>query len=287
MIIDVHNHPDWGGYTMKKIIENMDKNHIDKTWILSWECPADEYDPSYLPGTPDPDFADGPISFRRCAEYVQNAPERFIAGYAPDPRRPNAIERLKRMMGLYGVKVYGELKLRMMYDDWDAVRLYRFCGENGLPVVVHIDYEIPWEKGYYPRPNWWYGGGIEAFERAVAACPETFFIGHAPGFWAHISNDDKYLTIAYPEGKVAPGGKLPDMLRRYKNLYCDISANSGLNAFKRDPAFAAEFIDEFQDRILYGRDSMENNHQEFINGMALPASVTDKIYYKNAIKLIG
>ena len=69
----------------------------------------------------------------------------------------------------------------MMYDNPDAVRMYRVCGENGLPVLMHFDYEL----GGRPWP-YWYGGGIEALE-GIALCPETNFIGHAPGFWAHIS----------------------------------------------------------------------------------------------------
>jgi predicted TIM-barrel fold metal-dependent hydrolase len=173
----------------------------------------------------------------------------------------------------------------MMYDNWDAIRLYRFCGEKGLPVTVHIDYEFDTGRRY-PRPNYWYGGGIEAFERAIKACPETIFLGHAPGFWAHISGDDKYDKEAYPKGKVLPGGKLIDMLRKYPNLYCDISAGSGCNALSRDPEFAIKFLTEFQDRVLYARDYFDNIHQEFLNGLGLPKEVLEKIYSGNALKLV-
>jgi predicted TIM-barrel fold metal-dependent hydrolase len=177
------------------------------------------------------------------------------------------------------------MKLRVMFDNPDAIRMYRYCGEAGLPVLVHIDYEF--STGVkYPRPNYWYGGGIEPFERAVKACPETIFIGHAPGFWAHISNDDQYDKKAYPVGKVVPGGKIPEMLKKYPNLYCDMSAGSGCNALKRDPEFAKQFLLEFQDRILYGRDYFDNAHQEFLNTLDLPKSVLDKIYFGNALKLI-
>jgi hypothetical protein len=92
-------------------------------------------------------------------------------------------------LGLYDIQICGELKLRMMYDNPDALRLYRFCGEAGLAVLVHLDYELPCAPGH-PWPNYWYGGGIEALARAAALCPETKFIGHAPGFWAHLSKDD-------------------------------------------------------------------------------------------------
>ena len=284
MIIDCHNHPDWYGYNVERFLENMKQFNIDKTWLLSWECPKDEYDPSYIHVIPD-HGEDGPISFKRCVAYAEKYPDKFVLGYAPDPRRPDAIDRLKQAIDLYGVRVYGEIKLRMMYDNWDAIRLFRFCGEKGLPVTVHLDYEF--DKGTrYPRPNYWYGGGIEAFERAVKACPETIFLGHAPGFWAHISGDDQYDKVPYPKGKVQPGGKVVEMLRKYPNLYCDISAGSGVNAFRRDPEFAKQFILEFQDRILYGRDYFDNAHQEFLNSLGLPDDVLNKIYSGNALKLV-
>ncbi|SHE09670.1 Predicted metal-dependent hydrolase of the TIM-barrel fold [Chlamydia abortus] len=285
MIIDVHNHPDWYGYNLERFLDNMKQYNIDKTWLLSWECPATEYNPEYIKHIPDPDKPNGPISFERCAAYKEQAPDKFILGYAPDPRLPDAIDKLDHAIRLYDVKVYGELKLRMMYDNPDALRLYRFCGEKGLPVLVHIDYEF--DTGFtYPRPNWWYGGGIGAFERAVQACPETVFIGHAPGFWAHISGDDQYNKTAYPTGPVLPGGRVSEMLRSYPNLYCDISAGSGCNALARDREFAKQFLKEFQDRIMYGRDYFDNVHQQLLESLDLPKTVLDKIYYQNALKLI-
>lgn len=284
MIIDVHNHPDWHGHNLEKFIKNMDDYNIDKTWLLSWESPADEYDPNITHCIPDVGPR-GPISFKRCVSYAERAPERFVLGYAPDPRRPQAIDMLKSAIDTFGVRVCGELKLRMMYDNPDALRMYRFCGEKGLPVTVHIDYDF--DTGTrYPRSSWWYGGGIEALERAVTACPETIFLGHAPGFWAHISGDGKFDKEPYPAGKVVPGGKLIDMLRKYPNLYCDISAGSGRNAFMRDPEFAIKFILEFQDRLLYARDNFDNIHQEFLNSLGLPEEVLAKIYSGNALKLV-
>lgn len=284
MIIDAHNHPDWHGHNLDKFLANMDQYGIDITWLLSWECPQDEFDPAYNKCIPQPGEG-GPIPFARCLSYKERAPERFILGYAPDPRRPEAIDKLAAAVEIYGVQVCGELKLRMTYDNPDALRMYRFCGEKGLPVTVHIDYEF--DNGMkYPRPNYWYGGGMEAFERAVQACPETIFLGHAPGFWAHISGDGKYDKEPYPTGKVAPGGKLVDMMRQYPNLYCDISAGSGCRALQRDPEFAVEFLLEFQDRVLYARDYFDNIHQEFLNSLDLPAYVFSKIYSGNAIRLL-
>lgn len=284
MIIDDHNHPDWHGHNLDKYLENMRRHRIDVTWLLSWEAPVGEFDPSYSWCTPEPGEG-GPIPFARCLSYAERAPGKFVLGYAPDPRRPDAIDRLQAAVEIYGVRVCGELKLRMMYDNPDALRLFRFCGERGLPVTVHLDYEFP-TGVKYPRPSWWYGGGIEPFERAVRACPQTVFLGHAPGFWAHISGDDRYDKEMYPQGKVQPGGKLIEMLRRYPNLYCDLSAGSGCNALKRDPEFAKTFLVEFQDRVLYGRDYFDNQHQEFLDGLGLPADVLAKLYSGNALRLV-
>lgn len=287
MIIDCHNHPDWHGHDLNKFLANMAAHHIDLTWLLSWECPPDEYTPSTNTAIPEIGPR-GPIPFARCISYAERAPGKFILGYAPDPRRPEAIDQLQAAMTIYGVRICGELKLRMMYDNWDAIRLFRFCGQKDLPVTVHLDYELgPGDKEpKYPRPNWWYGGGIEAFERAIQACPDTIFLGHAPGFWSHISGDDQYHKVAYPKGKVAPGGKVVELLRRYPNLYGDMSAGSGCNALTRDPEFAKQFLLEFQNRLLYARDYFDNGHQEFLNSLGLPAPVLEKIYSGNALKLV-
>ena len=283
MIIDAHNHPDWHQHNLQRVLDNMDSLGIDRMWLLTWECPKDEYDPSYhrvgVTGQ------DGPMPLSRCVRYKESAPDRFVLGYAPDPRRPESIDRLEAAIDVYGVQTYGELKLRMCYDNPDALRMFRFCGEHGLPVTVHIDYEF--DSGHtYPRPNWWYGGGIEAFERAIRACPETLFVGHAPGFWAHISGDDQFDQVSYPKGPVTPGGKVVDMLRQYPNLHADLSAGSGLNALQRDPAFATDFITEFQDRLLYARDCFHNEHQAFLNGLGLAQDILDKIYAQNALRLV-
>ena len=275
MIIDIHNHADYHGRDVDAMLRNMDENGIDVTCLLSWECPAHEYDPATKHAFSP--VSDMPVPFERCVAYKERAPERFLLGFCPDPRRPDALGRMKAALALYDLSMCGELKLRMMYDNPDAIRLYRFCGENGLPVLAHLDYELS---------NWWYGGGIAALARALALCPETRFVGHAPGFWAHISDDGRYLTEAYPKGPVIPGGKLERLLERHPNLYCDISAGSGFNALNRDHEFTRAFLQTWQDRVLYGRDYYDSVHRELLDGLGLPDEVLGKIYEGNARKIL-
>jgi predicted TIM-barrel fold metal-dependent hydrolase len=65
-----------------------------------------------------------------------------------------------------------------------------------------------------------------------------------------------------------------------------MSAGSGCNALSRDPEFAKKFLVEFQDRVLYARDYFDNRHQEFLNSLGLQNEVLEKIYSKNALKLV-
>lgn len=283
MVIDAHNHAGYYGYSAERMVKDMDACGIDKTCLMNWECPVDEYDPEVnhlynLNG--------GPISFLTCIDYKRQFPDRFILCYAPDPRRPEAIDQLQAAIDLYEIRICGEVKLRMMYDNPDAIRLFRYAGKKGLPVTLHFDYEFDTGRKY-PRPNWWYGGGIDVLERVLDKCPETNFLGHAPGFWAHISGDDLYDKDAYPSGPVLPGGRLIELLEKYPNLYCDMAAFSGLNAIMRDKDFGLYFLKTYQDRIVYSRDALHNRHREYLDQLDLPKEVFDKIYSKNILRLMG
>ena len=283
MLIDAHNHPNYDGHNATKILKNMDENGIDKMWLLSWECPQEDYPPSANAHLPIGDVA---IPFEDVLQVGREAPDRFVLGYIPHPKRPDAIDRLRAAVEIHGVRVAGELKVRLQFDDPDSIRLYQACGEMGLPVTIHLQYPDAGAQGY-PRPNWWYGGTIEALERAMVACPETVFIGHAQGFWANISGDGKAETEAYPEGPVVPGGKTVEMMQKYDNLYADLSAGSAMGAISRDPEFGRGFLIEFQDRLLFARDCFDIRLMDYLKDLQLPEEAFDKIAYKNAQNLVG
>ena len=283
MIADAHNHPNWHGFNGQKILANMEEHDIDQMWLFSWEVPEDEYAPSYHSELPPTGVG---VPLADVLEVGRQSPDRFVMGYMPHPRRPDAIDRLKAAVEIHGVRLAGELKVRLSFDDPDALRLYQFCGAQRLPITLHLDYPIDHGQGSYPRPNWWYGGSLDALERALLECPETAFIGHAPGFWAHISGDDRYASEYYPSGPVLPGGRLPDLLGRCPNLYADLSAGSGLNGISRDPEFAAQFLVRFQDKLLFGRDSFDGRLMDFLHQLDLPGAAFEKIAWGNAQRLL-
>jgi predicted TIM-barrel fold metal-dependent hydrolase len=76
------------------------------------------------------------------------------------------------------------------------------------------------------------------------------------------------------------------MFRDYPNLYADLSAGSAYTALTRDVEFTRDFLIEFQDRILYGRDYFDNRMQELLNALELPNDVLTKIYAGNALRLV-
>jgi hypothetical protein len=188
---------------------------------------------------------------------------------------------------MYGVRVCGEWKFRVLFDDPRCLNLYRKAGELHCPVVLHLD--VPYRNDENGRPQYddkWYGGTVANLERALAACPETTFIGHAPGFWREISGDADDAQAVYPEGPVTPGGRLYGFFEKFPNLYADLSAGSSLCALRRDPEHARQFLAQFSDRLLFGRDQYGEELQQFLETLDLSQDVADKIHYQNAQRLV-
>ena len=162
MIIDIHNHADYHGYSAERIVENMDKYGIDVTCLLSWEAPKNDYNP--LTKRYFSPFSDMPVPFLRCVEYKKAAPDRFILGFCPDPREPDAIERLRAVVELYDISICGELKLRMMYDNPDAIRIpkveykedilvgYRWHDTKKIPARYPFGHGLSYTTFAYGKP---------------------------------------------------------------------------------------------------------------------------------------
>ena len=286
--IDVHNHPDYHNKNWAAILADMDEKGIHKTCLLSWENPWHENYPSNRTACPFSLSEHVPIPFARCLSAYEKAPDRFILGYCPDPRVPGAVWKMQGAIDTYGVKICGEFKFRMMLDNPDALELFRYCGKRGLPVLLHLDNFGP---HHYPNgASWshgWYCGDIFTLERTLQQCPETTFIGHAPGFWACISGDDLWKTEPYPLGPIVPGGHIERLLEAYPNLYCDCSAGSGFRALSRDPAYTKYLLTKYPTRFLYGRDAFDNNLSPYVDSLGLSQEILELFYHGNLERLIA
>lgn len=262
-IVDAHNHAGWRGMSLEKHLQNMDKFSIEKTWLLSWECPSEEYSSQEKAFMPLSSAGRGPISLAEGISYKNRVPERFVVGYAPDPRLPGAVQKLERAVLEQGVRVCGEVKLQLNYDVPCMLEIFQLCEQYALPVVLHMDTDT----------KWWYGGGIDMLEHVLRQCPNTVFLGHAPGFWGNFGqNSDGVQNVE-------------TLLRKYKNLYCDISANSGYRALSRDACYTRAFLETFADRVVYGRDMFENIHKELLDSLDLDKNIIEMICGTNAERL--
>jgi predicted TIM-barrel fold metal-dependent hydrolase len=287
-IIDAHNHPNWCGKDVPALVRNMDELGIEKCWLLSWEIPLAEYDAEpYYYKVMDPRGVAVPLDM--IVEEVKAFPDRFIRGWAPDFRDRTARPRLYQAVKMYGVKVYGELKLRERYDHPDGIAMYRYCAELGLPVTFHLEcpeYTLAALSKSAESWPFWYGGDISVVDNMCRLCPETQFLGHAPGFWREISGDAAEDPERYSKGPVTPGGRLLDLMRKYPNLNGDLSAGSAMTALNRDLDVTRSFFIEFQDRLVFARDDFGRAQLDLLEKLDLDEAIVDKIFHGNAERLI-
>ena len=286
--IDAHCHPDFHKKNYAAILADMDKNGIKKSCLLTWENPWIENYLCNMNSCPSPLSPHVPIPFERCLAVYDKAPDRFILGYAPDPRIPGAIYKMESAIDTWGVKMCGEFKYRMMLDNPDAIDLFRYCGSRNVPVTFHLDcpraHPMP-EGSQWPHS--WYCGDIFTLERTLQLCPDTNFLGHAPSFWACISGDDQWRTKGYPLGPIVPGGHVERLLETYPNLYCDCSADSGCRALKRDPEYTKYLFTKYPTRFVFARDDFTDTLANYIDSLGLPEDVLELFYHGNLERLIA
>ena len=183
-------------------------------------------------------------------------------GYDKPGYGPEAVKELERCFK-NGAKGVGEVmfkgkgippssrsKIIMLPDDPRMDLLFEKCAELKLPVNLHIS-EDKWmyEKmdstndGLMNASNWeikiengakTHEEMIDRLENTLKKHPKTTFIA------AHLANCCADLSV------------LGGFFDKYPNLFADISARFGEIA--PIPKFVREFIDKYQDRIVYGTD---------------------------------
>jgi len=246
MLIDVHAHLGRLHRDRRKFLDltdlilKMDAWGIDRACVhcLS-EHPEAEYQES-----------DTEDIIAACSKY----PKRLIPFCLIDPRFGlNSPEMdFSYLLEEYvarGCKGMGEMLPKMYFDDPRCINLFRQAGKFGLPITFDMN-DNPVHYGLRDDH------GLPRLEKALQQCPDTILIGHGPTFWAEISAEvPDRERWGYPKGPVKPGGAVPRLMEEYPNLWADISAGSGHNALTRDTNFGIEFLDRFQDKLMFGTDS--------------------------------
>jgi len=197
-----------------------------------------------------------------CIEIVNKYPDYFYWFCNIDPRNGDNTPQsdLSFYLEYYkdmGAKGVGEIGTNMYFDDPFVENLFYHCQKNNMPVLFHMSTQIGESYGLVDEV------GLPKLEKELAKFPDLILIGHSPSFWSHISDDltaENWKDWYYPKTKVIQDGSLVKLMRKYPNLYGDISAASGNNALLRDPEFSYDFLEEFQDQILFGTDI---SHKDF------------------------
>jgi len=138
--------------------------------------------------------------------------------------------------------------------------------------------------------------GLPQLERSLQLFPDLVFLAHSQTFWAEMGTlDTPGDRYGYPMYPVREEGVVPKLMRRYPNLYGDLSAGSGCNALRRDREYGIRFIHEFQDRLLFGTDICAPDTPtplvDYLLLLREEGDISKKVFEKiartNAIKLLG
>lgn len=228
-------------------------------------------------------------------EAAEQHPGRFIPfcnihprAIRNDPQAP--LEEVLEQYKAAGCKGVGEVICNMSFFDPYMRNFFRAVQKAGLPMTFHLGHRLDGCYGIYDEP------GLPGLEETLQTYPNLVMLGHSQTFWAEISELD---TVAarngYPTGKVVEGA-VPKIMRRRPNLYGDLSAGSGANALMRDPDYAAAFMNEFQDRLLYGIDicsAPQDSHRKLADFLLemrdtgkISQTVFAKIARENAVRLL-
>ncbi len=220
--------------------------------------------------------------------------------------------------GAHGLKIAkSDIGLTRKYKDGRVVPvddpkfdpIWAKCAELKIPVEIHVGdpaaFFTPLDRfneryeELQDHPDWLFYPGytplttiLEQMMRMVARHPKTVFIG------AHVGCHAENLKW------------VAEQLDNYPNFYVDIDAR--LSELGRQPYTSRKFLLKYQDRVMFGTDTrpsaeayrvywqfLETEDEYFdvakshhfqgrwqVYGMYLPDDVLEKIYYRNAMKLI-
>ena len=247
-----------------------------------------------LPGV-SPECCHVPQSNEEIIELAENSGGRFIPFCNVDPRAmtnsPDA--PLDKLLGHYrdrGCKGVGEVTANLPFSDPRVRNLFAHTQAVGLPLTFHIGPTLGGCYGLYDDP------GLPQLEQSLKGFPDLIFLGHSQPFWAEMAPlRDAGDRAGYPNYPVESEGVVPRLMREHPNLYGDLSANSGNNALARDPDYAARFVNEFQDRLLFGTDicapdtpaPLPETLKALRDGGAISGEVFEKVARGNAIRLLN
>lgn len=267
--------------TPEDLIPHYDKRGVEKGVILAL-C--------------NPENFVGGMSTEQILRTCATHPDRFIPSVAVDPRAMGNRTINNRFGDVFkyyrdkGCKVCGEVCANLHFLDPRMQNLFKGCEEAGLPLTFHIASNKDWLYGIIDEK------GLPELEICLQRFPKLNFLGHSQSFWCEIGTYSTWdERTGAPRGPVTEG-RIPQLMRKYPNLYGDLSAGSGNNAMARDLDYAGKFLTEFQDRLLFGIDicapegyisKQDETLKTLLRTGRITASVYRKVARENHIRLLG
>ena len=218
--------------------------------------------------------------------------------------------KLLKTLGLYWRDADGEL---IPPDDPRFDPVWQRAGELGIPVLWHCadppaffqptnERNERWEE-LYRHPDWSFYGKdypthqelIDGQLRVIARHPDTTFIcAHMANLPAQLKKLGGYLDT-YPNmnvetsARIAELGRQPYTARAFFLEYADrilFGTDGPGTPDKLNPQF--QFLETFDEYFPYVDDPSRFPPQGFWNiyGIGLPDEVLEKVYFKNALRLI-
>ncbi len=270
--------------------------------------------------------------FRRSADHLEKSlenikkyqPKRFVLFTNVDFAAIDEPEWQERMVkqleedvkkGAQGLKIYKSLGMRdrdkhgnrIRIDDPRIDPIWAKCGELGIPVLIHAaDPKSFWSPMDSTNERW-----LELKTHAGRQRSDT-----DPAPWEQIIQEQHNMFKKHPKTKFINAhmgwypndlAKLASLLEAMPNMYVEIGAV--IAELGRQPRTARNFMIQYQDRVMFGKDSWQPDeyttyfrvletadeyfpyHKRYhafwrMYGLELPDEVLKKIYYKNALKVI-
>lgn len=226
---------------------------------------------------------------------AEKFPGRFIPFCNLDPRCcmndwQAPLEKILMYFRDKGCKGLGEITANLSILDARVQNLFRAAEIAGLPVTFHL---APFQGKIYGLAD---EAGLPGLEESLRRFPKLKFFGHSQTFWAEMGANPSMLDrLGYPDYPITAKGRVPQLMRKYKNLYGDLSAGSGCNALRRDRNYAVQFLNEFADRLFFGTDICAPDTPtplvDFLLDLRKSGEISEKVFQKiareNAIRILG
>ncbi len=167
------------------------------------------------------------------------------------------IRAIKRL-GLRGVKFHPDFQ-DVFLDDIETIRAMSLAAEEDLPIVIHAGEDISYPHVHHSTPKRLLNV-LKELKGATIVCAHTGGWRYWDDVEALLMDQDLYIDTSYTYGWC----QKEQMARIIRSW---------------DP-----------DKVLFGTDSPWVNQGEAVRQLReldLPAALYDKIFYKNALRLLG